>query len=119
MDKPELLKNIAFAQALDLAGLVEYQEGQVVSRTFAQNPFLSLTLFAFDQGEGISAHTVPADALVLILDGEAKITIGGEVIMATAGQAVAMPAGKPHALDADKRFKMLLFVIRPAQKIGP
>lgn len=119
MDKPEFLKNIAFAQALDLAGLVEYQEGQVVSRTFAQNPFLSLTLFAFDQGEGISAHTVPADALVLILDGEAKITIGGEVIMATAGQAVAMPAGKPHALDADKRFKMLLFVIRPAQKIGP
>ncbi|RJX35875.1 MAG: cupin domain-containing protein [Desulfarculus sp.] len=118
MDKPELLKNIEFAKALDLAGLVEYQPGQVVSRTFAQNPFLSLTLFAFDQGEGISAHTVPADALVLILDGEARITIAGEQIYARTGPVVAMPAGKPHALDAEQRFKMLLVVVRPPQKMS-
>lgn len=118
MDKPELLKNIEFAKALDLVDMVEYQPGQVVSRTFAQNPFLSLTLFAFDKGEGISAHTVSADALVLILDGEATINIDGEIIKATAGQTVAMPAGKPHGLDAEKPFKMLLFVVRPPQKIG-
>ncbi len=107
-----LIKNMPFAQALDLAGLVEYKEGQVVSRTFAQNPHLSFTLFAFEKGEGISAHTVTADAMVLILDGTASITIGGEKISARAGQAVAMPEGVPHSLKAEERFKMVLFVVR-------
>jgi len=117
MDQPELLKNIAFAQALDLDGLVEYAEGQVVSRTLAQNNALSLTLFAFDQGEGISAHTVPADALVLVFDGAASVEIDGHQMTVAAGQVVAMPQGKPHALAAKERFKMLLVVVRAPQQI--
>lgn len=116
MTKPELLKNIEFAKALDLTGMVEYQPGQVVSRTLAQNPFLSLTVFAFDQGEGISAHTVPADALVQVLDGEAKVTIDGQEYRVGAGQAIVMPQGKPHALDAEQRFKMLLVVVKAPQE---
>lgn len=118
MDQDQMLKNIPFAQPLDLAGLVEYQPGQVVSRTLAQNPLLSLTVFAFDAGEGISAHTVPADALVLILDGRARITIGGAPLEASAGQCVAMPHGVAHSLDAHERFKMLLCVVRAPQKVG-
>ncbi|MBU1154469.1 MAG: cupin domain-containing protein [Proteobacteria bacterium] len=118
MDKPELLKNIEFAQPLELNGLVEYQQGQVVSRTLAQNNFLSLTLFAFDTGEGISAHTVSADALVQVIDGEAEVTIDGQVMNLAAGQVVAMPAGKPHALTARKRFKMMLTVVRAPQTVS-
>ncbi len=112
-----LVKNIPYAQALELAGLVEYKEGQVVSRTFAQNPHLSFTLFAFEKGEGISAHTVTADAVVLILDGKASITIGEKTLTASAGQAVAMPEGVPHGLKAEERFKMLLFVVRRLSQI--
>ena len=119
MDKVELLKNIEFSKAHDLAAMVTYQEGQVVSRTLCQNPGVSITLFAFDKGEGISAHTVSADALVQVLDGEAAITIGEETVLAKAGDLVAMPQGVPHALQADQRFKMFLVVVRPpAQGIG-
>jgi len=110
--KPSLLKNLPYAEPLELAGLVQYQPRQVVSRTLAQNPALSITLFAFDQGEGISAHTVPADALVVVLDGQARVTIGERTVSVSAGQAVAMPQGVPHALDAEQRFKMLLVVVR-------
>ncbi|MFH1035424.1 MAG: cupin domain-containing protein [Pseudomonadota bacterium] len=117
MDQEALLKNIPFAQPQVLCEMVEYQPGQVVSRTLAQNAFLSLTLFAFDQGEGISAHSVLADALVLILDGNAAITIGGQEVLASTGQAVAMPEGVPHALEARERFKMLLFVVKRPQKL--
>lgn len=116
MDKEALLKNMPFAEPQVLGEMVQYQSGQVVSRTLAQNAFLSLTLFAFDQGEGISAHSVLADALVLILDGSAAITIGGKEVQAVAGQAVAMPEGVPHALQAKERFKMLLFVVKRPQK---
>lgn len=113
---PELIKNIEMAEVLDFAELVTYQEGQVVSRTLAQNNALSLTLFAFPIGEGISAHTVPADALVQVLDGEAKVTIDGEKFIVGAGQAIVMPQGKPHALDAEKPFKMLLVVVKAPQQ---
>ncbi len=118
MDKEALLKNIPFAEPQVLAEMVQYQRGQVVSRTLAQNAFLSLTLFAFDQGEGISAHSVLADALVLILDGQAQITVGDKQVQAMAGQAVAMPEGVPHALQAQERFKMLLFVVKRPQKLS-
>lgn len=113
---PELIKNIDMAKVLDFADLVSYQEGQVVSRTLAQNNALSLTLFAFPIGEGISAHTVPADALVQVLDGEAKVTIDGQEYRVGAGQAIVMPQGKPHALDAEQRFKMLLVVVKAPQE---
>ncbi|MCB2186497.1 MAG: cupin domain-containing protein [Deltaproteobacteria bacterium] len=115
MAASQLIKNIEFATALDILGLVDYEEGRVVSRTLAQNPYLSVTLFAFAQGEGISAHTVPADALVQVLDGEASLNIGGNRIQAQAGQVVAMPQGVPHALTADKPFKMLLTVVKSPQ----
>ncbi len=117
MDKPALLKNIEFARPLDLAGLVSYQPGQVVSRTLAQNPFLSLTVFAFAEGEGISAHSVLADALVQVVDGQAEVTIGGQTVTVAAGQVVAMPEGVPHALQARQPFKMLLTVIKRPQEI--
>ena len=112
----ELIKNIDKSTVLDFADLVTYQEGQVVSRTLAQNNALSLTLFAFPIGEGISAHTVPADALVQVLDGEAKVTIDGQEYRVGAGQAIVMPQGKPHALDAEKPFKMLLVVVKAPQQ---
>ena len=114
---PELIKNIEKAKVLDFADLVSYQEGQVVSRTFAQNNALSLTLFAFAKGEGISAHTVPADAMLYVLDGAARVTIAGQTHRLTAGQVVVMPAGKPHAVDADEPFKMLLVVVKAPQAL--
>lgn len=112
--RTELFKNIPFAQALDLAGLVDYEAGRVVSRTLAQQPTANVTLFSLAAGEGISAHTSPGDALVLVLDGRARVTIGEAVHDVAAGQAIAMPAGVPHALDADEPFKMLLVVVKPA-----
>lgn len=115
MSQGSFLKNIPFAEPRVLADLVDYQEGRVVSRTFAQTKSMSLTLFAFDKGEGLSTHTAAGDAFVHILDGESSITIGEETVVVKAGQVVAMPAGVPHALQADKRFKMLLVVIKAAE----
>ena len=100
------------SKALDPAALVEYQEGAVVSRTLVQKDKGTVTLFAFDKGEGLSEHSAPFDALVLILDGEAEITISGKPIRATAGQLVIMPADEPHALLAVERYKMMLTMVR-------
>lgn len=118
MPGADLIKNIEFSKAVDLAGLVEYQDGQVVSRTFSQSPNLSLTLFAFDKGEGLSAHSAPGDAMVHVLDGTARITIDGRPMDVSAGQVVVMPADVPHAVDADQRFKMLLILVRKPVAIG-
>lgn len=113
MDKAnELLKNIPFSQAVNIQELVDYEEGRVVSRTLAAKPHVNITLFAFDRGEEISAHTSPGDAMVQVLDGTALIDINGEKITATAGQVVVMPANVPHAVMADTRFKMLLTVVK-------
>jgi quercetin dioxygenase-like cupin family protein len=118
MAKTNLLKNIPFSDPQELASMVEYAEGQVVSRTLCQNSAVNITVFAFDKGEGISAHTVSADALVHVLDGTAKVTIGDEQMRVSAGQVVAMPNGVPHALDAEERFKMFLVVVRPQTITG-
>ncbi len=112
MDKPVLIKNITFSEPHNLSGLVDYEEGRVVSRTFAQNSSLSLTLFAFDGGEEISTHTAPGDAMVQVLDGEAVVNIDGEEMTVGAGQVVVMPANIPHSVTAVKRFKMLLTVVK-------
>lgn len=112
MSKDELIKNIPFSEAVDLSGLVNYEEGRVVSRTLANKQSVGITLFAFDKGEGISAHSAPGDAMVQILDGEALIHVGGKEITATAGQVVVMPADIPHALTAVSRFKMILTVVK-------
>lgn len=109
MDK--MIKNIEMSQVLDMEALVSYQEGQVVSRTFAQNRNLSLTLFAFDKDEEISSHASAGDAMVYVVDGETEITIGEEVFIVKKGETIVMPAGIPHALLAKERFKMLLVVV--------
>jgi quercetin dioxygenase-like cupin family protein len=106
------IKNMPFSEAVDLAGLVAYAPEQVVSRTLAQNAALSITLFALDAGEAIATHTTPGDALVVVLDGEVVLEIGGVRVPTAAGQATVMPAGVPHALYAERRFKMLLVVVK-------
>ena len=108
----ELVKNIPFSEALPLSNLVDVEPGKVVSRTFVQRPDLSITLFAFAAGEGVSTHSAPGDAMVYILEGEAKITLGGVPITAKTGEIVVMPANIPHAVDAEKDFKMLLTVVK-------
>lgn len=105
------IKNIDFSKVLPLEGLVEYQKGQVVSRTLAQGKSLSLTVFAFDKGEEISSHSSSGDALVYIVDGEAEITIGDEKFLLKKGETIVMPAGVPHALVAKEQFKMFLIVV--------
>ncbi|MEJ2715749.1 MAG: cupin domain-containing protein [Deltaproteobacteria bacterium] len=112
MSDPHFIKNIPFSEPQVLVNLVDYEPGRVVSRTFAQNDAISLTLFAFDEGEGLSTHTAPGDAFVHILHGEAAITIGEERLVVRAGEVVVMPAQVPHALQAENRFKMLLTVIK-------
>ncbi len=112
MSEGPFIKNIPFSEPQELNSLIDYQEGRVVSRTFAQNKRMNLTLFAFDKGEGLSTHTAAGDALVQILDGEATITIGEKTVSVSTGEVVAMPANVPHSLQADSRFKMLLVVVK-------
>lgn len=100
------------AAAVDLDALVEYAPGAVVSRTIADCDAGTLTLFAFDEGQGLSEHSAPFDAIVQVIDGEAELVIGGKPVRARAGQLVIMPANVPHAVRAPKRFKMLLTMIR-------
>ncbi len=99
-------------QALTLTDLINYQEGSVVSRTLIDKKVGTLTLFAFGAGQGLSEHTAPYDAVVQIVDGEADITIAGTVHHLVAGQMIIMPANQPHALRSNRRFKMLLVMIR-------
>ena len=100
------------AQVLKLAGLIDYQEGSVVSREIISKKTGTVTLFAFDQGQGLSEHTAPFDALVYCVDGETEVTISGNPIRLKEGEMVIMPAHEPHALKAIQRFKMLLIMIR-------
>ena len=115
-EKQGLIKNIDFSEPLPLVNLVDYEKGRVVSRTFAQNEAISLTLFAFDEGEGLSTHAAAGDAMVQVLDGEVSLTIGDQEVVATAGEVVVMPADIPHSVNAVKRFKMLLTVIKEPRK---
>ena len=116
MEKQGLIKNMDFSEPLTLVNLVDYEKGRVVSRTFAQNEAMSLTLFAFDEGEGLSTHAAAGDAMVQVLDGEVSLTIGDKEVVATAGEVVVMPADIPHSVDAVKRFKMLLTVVKKQRK---
>jgi quercetin dioxygenase-like cupin family protein len=100
------------SEAVQLSGMVEYQEGSVVSRTLIDKPSGTLTLFAFDKGQGLSEHQAPFDAFVQIVDGNASISIGGVAHELAAGQAIVMPANEPHAVRAPVRFKMLLVMIK-------
>lgn len=100
------------AEAMDLATLVECAPGAVVSRTIAENHAGTITLFAFDAGQGLSEHSAPFDAVVQVLDGQAELTIGGKTVPASAGQMVIMPADVPHAVRAVEPLKMLLTMLR-------
>ena len=100
------------ARVLQHDELVEYQEGSVVSRTIINKDTGTVTLFAFDAGEGLSEHKAPYDALVYILDGEAEIRISGVAHQLKQGEMIIMPAHAPHALKAIKRFKMMLVMIK-------
>ena len=92
--------------------LVNYQEGSIVSREIVKKPTGNLTVFAFDEGQGMSEHTSPFDALVQVLEGEAEISIAGVTHAVHRGEMILMPANQPHALKAQKRFKMMLTMIR-------
>lgn len=99
-------------QVAKLVDLVDYQKGSVVSRTIIDKDTGTLTLFAFDEGQGLSEHTAPFDALVHLLDGEAEVTISGKPLNLIENEMVIMPANQPHALRAIKRFKMMLVMIK-------
>jgi len=103
----ELSENVS-----DIAGLVEYQEGSVVSRTLLKKQVGNVTLFAFMKGQELSEHTTPFDAMVHVVDGEAEIVISGKSFDVNSGGMIIMPANKPHAVKANHNFKMLLTMIR-------
>lgn len=107
----EPMKNISKAEVLTLKEQIAYQEGQVVSKTLAQNPAVSVTLFSFDKGEEISTHESGGDAFVTCLDGVGEITIDGQAYLLREGESIVMPAGHPHAVYGKEQFKMLLVVI--------
>ena len=106
-----MYKNIAKKEKLLLKDLVAYQEGQVVSKTLAQNDAVSVTLFAFDKGEEISTHESGGDAFVTCLDGVGRITIDGVRYELHEGESIVMPARHPHAVFGQEQFKMLLVVV--------
>ena len=100
------------AHPASISELLDYQEGSVVSREIVKKPTGTVTVFAFDAGQGLSEHTSPFDALVHVLDGEAEITVAGTPRTVRSGELIIMPAGKPHSLKAAERFKMMLVLIR-------
>jgi len=100
------------AEVQNLKNLTEYQQGAVVSKEILKKETGTVTLFAFDQGQGLSEHTAPFDALVIIIDGTAEIIISGKSFTVREGEMIIMPANKPHALKANERFKMMLVMIR-------
>ena len=107
MNDASLIGTVA---ALD--SVIEYQKGAVVSRAVIDKPAGTVTVFAFDKGQGLSEHTAPFDALVSVIDGEVDITISGKPFHVKAGEMLIMPAAKPHALKAVSRFKMMLVMIK-------
>ena len=103
---------LAPGEAVDLASLVNYGEDSIVSRTLVNNSAGTVTLFAFDEGQGLSEHAAPFDALVHIIEGESEVIIDGKQNKVRKGQLILMPANIPHALNAAKRFKMMLTMVR-------
>ena len=110
------IKNFEKAEVVTLKEQIDYQKGQVVSKTMAQNEHLSVTLFAFDKDEEISTHESNGDAMVLVLEGTGKFTVDGQEYLVHAGETLIMPAKKPHAVFGQEEFKMLLTVVFPSEK---
>jgi len=105
------LKNVEKSKIIKLEEELTYQKGQVVSKTLAQNKNVSLTLFSFDKGEEISSHSSDGDAMVTVLDGTGKFTVGEEVFLLNKGETLIMPSDVPHAVFGEEQFKMLLTVV--------
>ena len=105
-----MYKNIEKKVSLKLKDLVSYQDGQVVSKTLVQNDVVSMTLFSFDRGEEISTHASGGDAMVTVLEGTGRFTVGGEVFLLNEGDTLIMPKDVPHAVYGQERFKMQLTV---------
>lgn len=105
-----MYKNIDKQTKLNLKDLVDYAQGQVVSKTLVQNDHVSMTIFSFDKGEEISTHAAGGDAMVTVLEGKGKFTVGGEVFYLEAGETLIMPKDIPHAVYGEERFKMQLIV---------
>jgi quercetin dioxygenase-like cupin family protein len=108
----QLESAVGSPEVKQLVDLLQYQDGSVVSRVLLKNKGGTVTLFAFDVGEGLSEHTAPFDALVMVTDGEVAIEIAGESFTVRQGETIILPANRPHALRAVTRFKMLLTMIR-------
>ncbi len=107
------IKNIQQEKVLSLAEQVSIEQGQVVSKTLAQNGFVSITVFAFSKGEEIGTHDSDGDAMVTVLEGKGKFTIDGKEYFCKGGETIIMPAKKPHSVYAEEDFKMLLTVVFP------
>ena len=115
MDKPKMKHELAgdlASKVISTSEMVGYQDGSIVSREVISKKSGTVTIFAFDAGQGLSEHTAPYDAMVYILDGAALITIAGEKFNVSTGEMIIMPANIPHAVTAEKRFKMQLTMIR-------
>ena len=106
----EPMKNISKSEVLVLKEQIAYQEGQVVSKTLVQNEQLSMTIFSFDKGEEISTHASGGDAMVTVLEGTGRFTVGGEVFILNEGETLIMPKDIPHAVYGEEQFKMQLTV---------
>ncbi len=105
-----MYKNIEKEKVISLKDLVDYSEGQVVSKTLVQNELVSMTVFSFDKGEEISSHSAGGDAMVTVLDGKGKFTVGGKEYILTEGETLIMPKSIPHAVFGIEKFKMQLTV---------
>ncbi len=105
-----MYKNIEKKTKLNLKDLIDYQDGQVVSKTLVQNDVVSMTLFSFDKGEEISTHAAGGDAMVTVLDGTGRFTVGGDVFILNEGETLIMPKDIPHAVFGEEKFKMQLVV---------
>jgi quercetin dioxygenase-like cupin family protein len=110
MSKKDSAKFVS--KASNLSGLIDYQEGSVVSRSIIDKRTGTVTLFAFDENQGLSEHAAPYDAMVYVLDGEAGVTISGKPLQLKQGEMTIIPADEPHSLTAKTRFKMLLTMIK-------
>ena len=100
------------AKTVNVAGLIGYQEGSIVSRTIIDKPAGTVTVFAFDKDQALSEHTAPYDAIVHVLDGEVEVTISGKASLVKAGEMIVMPANDPHGLKAVTPFKMMLIMVK-------
>lgn len=114
MDESKSQPHLQPAEAYDLVNMVQYATGSIVSRTLANNQAGTVTVFAFEAGQGLSEHSAPFDALIQILDGEATLVIGGKTLPVVSGQLVLMPANIPHAIRSGGAFKMMLIMLRAA-----